>query len=324
MRSAAVALLLAACSPVQPPTEPSPRAEPVASATALEVLALPSASAAAPPAVARWKAGDVLKHMPPRCDYGRAYVNVDELLGGAAKAELARLAQKKLGESERVAGLAVFLEAFEKAGKNPYTAVKELGICFEKSEEASVAAVRIDLSGIDAPAEVLARAIEAKEGKPPKVDNEGGFVWLERSDGRVAAVGENLIVLGYARDTVAAGLGGSLIPPEFADAPRHLVWARVRDKDSSLRVSAIGDDLDVHIETEVGPSAASIASSFQALLPQLETMMTDPKQAPLRPLLPAARRASISANGERIVIATRMPKAVVREVLQGLVDSPGL
>ena len=59
------------------------------------------------------------------------------------------------------------------------------------------------------------------------------------------------------------------------------------------------------------------------MLPQLEKMIDDPKLAPLKPLLPAVRRASIQATGERVTVSTRMPKTVVREVLQSLVDSPG-
>jgi hypothetical protein len=287
-------LLLVACSPV------------------------PAATGPVPPS---WQVGGVLQHMPARCDFGRAYMNLDELLAAGSAALLAKLTSTKVPlDQDGKAALAV-MRAFENAGKNPYSTLKEVAFCFEKSSDTSVVALRIDLAGIDKPAEIVAKAIADSAGRAPKVESAGGFVWIEHRGGRVVAVGEDLILFGHTRKAVESG--AALGATDFADAARHVVWARIREKESLVKLSAIGDDLDFQLEMHHGPGAASIVSTYQAMLPMLETMVSDPKLAPLEPLLPAARRASVQASGERVLVSTRMSKTVVREVLQSLVDSPG-
>jgi hypothetical protein len=321
MRASWGLLCLVSCAAAQLPSEPSPSPSGTASAdVALEIL--PVGSATAPePAAPSWKVGGVLQHMPARCDFGRAYMNLDELLATGSAALLAKLTSTKVPvDADGKAALAV-MRAFEKAGKNPYSAVKEVAFCFEKSNDTSVVALRIDLAGVDKPAEIVAKAVADSQGKAPKVESAGAFVWVEHREGRVVAVGENLILFGHSRKAVESGAAGGAT--DFADAARHVVWVRIREKESLVKLSAIGDDFDFQLEMHHGPGAASIVSTYQAMLPTLERMIDDPKLAMLKPLMPAARRASIQASGEQILVSTRMPKTVVREVLQGLVDSPG-
>lgn len=326
MRCSFACLLLVACAPVPLTGGPVPRPSESASATpeaVLEIMPVASATAAEP--VARsWKVGGVLQHMPARCETGRAYLNLDELLADGGAALVGTLVETKLPEREDSKGLRTILDAFRKAGKDPVAALKEVALCFNKPQGDSVAALRIDMGDTEKLAELMAETIERREGKPPKVDTASGFTWIERSDGKTLAMGENLILMGDVRKNVESAARGGVAARDFGDAARYLFWLSVRENDTTVRVSAIGDDLDFQLRTLAGPNAASTASSIKTMMPQLETMVAgDPKAAPLRSLLPAARRANIQTEGDSLTVSTRMPKSVVRELLQGLVDSPG-
>lgn len=327
MRWFLLCLLLVGCTPAPTPgpTRPPPPSVTVAGSSSVGVLEiLPVASTTATVADApSWRPGGVLKHLPARCDYGRIYINVDELFAGGGTAALARLAAAKPPVDKDGKTIQTLVNAFEKAGKNAFAATKEVAICFESSDKTRVVALRIDLEGLDGPAAIVTKAIAESEGKPPKVETAGGFVWIEHRDGQTVAVGNDLIVYGHSRKAVEGSVLGSSAASEFDDAGGQVIWAHLRENDALVKLRAIGADFDFQLEMHLGPSAGSIVSSWRTMLPQLDAVMTaDAKLTPLAPLMPALQRASIQASGEQVTVSTRMPKTVVTEILQRIVDAP--
>ncbi len=325
MRWSLLCLPLVACAPVPAPV-PAPPPPHVAvaasSASALEILPVTTTTAVVAEAPS-WRPGGVLKHLPARCDHGRFYINVDDLLAGGGAAALARLAAAKLPVDKDGKTVHTLMDAFEKAGTNPFSALKEVAVCFESSDKTRVVALRIDLESVGAPAAIVAKAIAESEGKPPKVETLGDFVWIEHRDGQTVAVGGDLIVYGHSRKAVESSVPGLAVSSDFDGAASHVIWAHLRENDAIVKLRAIGADLDFQLEMHLGPSAASMVSSWRAMLPQLDAMMTaDAKLAPLAPLMPALQRASFQASGEQVTVSTRMPKSVVSEILRRLVDAP--
>jgi hypothetical protein len=313
---------MVACAPAPGATAPSPGARETAIARTVALEILPVTSTVAPSLEPpRWSPGDVLKHMPARCERGRAYANLDELLAGGGTQALAKLAQSKLPLNEDGDRMRAIVAAFEESGANPYAALKEVAFCFDKSDRASVAALRIDLSKIDKPSEVLIKSLTKRGGAPRKVETAAGLTWVEDREGNVIAIGEDLVLFGNSREAVESGAGRNVGASGFAGATNSLAWVRLDDGSATLTV--VGDDLDVELDVLLGPAAANAMASWQILVPQLDKLLESPKLAALRPLLPAAKRAKVSIAGDRAQVSSRMAKAVVREVLQGLADGPG-
>ncbi|MEO7093384.1 MAG: hypothetical protein ABI175_09045 [Polyangiales bacterium] len=170
---ALIAAMVAGCPKKNDPVPPEP--------AKIETTGVPDAAQldAVPPSYVH---GDVLKHVPERCAFGRVYVDLQGLTDAPAIAKnLARL-DDKLAEAmkgPRGDKAKEVLGLLEHAGIDPARDLRELALCAD-AEDDVVVAVGGDFGGKDVLGAV--ELLAAKEGDALEKKVAGGISYLQGKD----------------------------------------------------------------------------------------------------------------------------------------------
>jgi hypothetical protein len=177
----------------------------------------------------------------------------------------------------------------------------------------------MDFSKVEKPADTLAKALEAGEGKPWKREDAGDVAYLTHPDGKsvLAVVGKAAIVIGDTKEVVEAAVKGPDGGSAFGDARSHVVWAKMVEDDTTVTLKEAGENHDLKISMK-DKNAAKKKEELEKMAPMADELAK--KEPMLAPLLPIVKNAKATVEGEMLTLATSFPKNTVADFLKGLKD----
>jgi len=265
--------------------------------------------------------GEIIKHMPKQCDEGRVYANVGKLLSGESLATLDSLVAKGISDSKDAKKGEDALKALRDGGIDPVKSLKEVAVCANKDDKKTLVVLNVDMSKSEKPADTIAKAIEAGGEKAPKREESNGISFLQPKEGKawIGIVGKDRIFVAEDKAMIEAAVKGGDGASEFGDAASHVIWAKMADKEISVMVKEAGADFDINVKGKVGAKEAEKAKAdFEKLKPEIDKMADKLPMA--KPLLPAAKNATITVDGDYATLTTKLPKAAITEFMTGLKD----
>lgn len=266
-------------------------------------------------------AGSVLKYMPKDCEETRAYANIAKIFPESTHAALDTLIAKGVAEggADAKKGEEV-IKVLKDGGIEPSKALKEFALCANKDDNKTVAAIGVDFSNADKPADVIAKAMETGTGVAPKREEIDGVTFLQTKDGKawLAVIGKDTIVTSKGKDTLQAAIKGAGGEAEFAESAGHVVWVKAPSDEVDVKVKESGDNFDVVAKIKAGAQAAKVEADWTKMQPEIDKMAD--KMAFLKPLLPAAKNAKLTVDGEILNVTTNFPKNAIGDTLNAIKD----
>jgi hypothetical protein len=289
----------------------------------------PGGAASGAPAGGPYERASLLAYLPTECPEGRAYVDVQKMLGGDGGA-VKDLVEKLVSTTskDKAKGEAVLAE-LRKGGLDPAVSVREIAACVLAGRQPLVV-FGIDTSKSKDATQTLFEAISAGEGKDKvTLVDEGGMKVIKNPRGELMAmVAPNVLVLAKSVDRLkeaAKAPGGTA---GFADAPAHVLWMRLRGReDVDVSVAEKGKDYEMTaLFPPSGPMVAKLKSDPKGVAEAYESeAQKRAKQiegSPLKNLASAVKAAKWSVDGDRVKVAATSPQSVVVETIKVVLATP--
>jgi hypothetical protein len=261
---------------------------------------------------------DVLKHMPKDCDEGRIFVAASKLISAESADILNGLTTQGLAQSKDAKKSEEVVKILKDGGIEPMKQLTDVAMCMGK-EKKTVMVAAVDFSKADKPADTIAKALEAGDGKPWKREDAGDVVYLSNPDGKsvMAVVGKAAVVIGDTKELVEAAVKGPDGGAAFGDARSHVVWAKMVEDDTTVTLKEAGENHDLKISMK-DKNAAKMKEDMEKMAPMADEFAK--KEPMVAPLLPIAKNAKATVEGEVLTLTTSFPKNTLADFLKGLKD----
>jgi len=271
----------------------------------------------------------LLAYLPTECPDGRAYIDVQKMLGGDGGAVKELIEALIAGTTKDKGQAEAVLAELRAGGLDPATSVREIAACVLSGRKPLVA-FGIDASKAKDATQTLFAAISKGEGADKvKLVDEGGLKVIKNPRGELLAmVAPNVLVLAKTVDRLkesAKSPGGTA---GFAEAPAHVLWLRLTGKDHvDVSVANKGKDYElIGLFPPTGPMIAKIKTdpkgTAEAYELQAQMQAAQLAGSPFASLAAAVKAAQWSIEGERMKVTAKAPKSVVVQSMKSALENP--
>lgn len=278
---------------------------------------------------APYERASLLAYLPTECPDGRAYVDVQKVLGGDGGAVKDLIEKLVAGGTKDKAKSEAVLSALRAGGLDPATSVREIAACVLANRQPLVA-FGLDTSKSKDPTQTLFDALSAGEGKDKvKLVDEGGMKVIKNPRGELMAmVTPNVLVLAKNVDRLkesAKAPGGTA---GYADAPAHVLWMRLTGREMvDVSIAEKGSEyLMTGLFPPSGPMVAKMKTDPKGVVEGYETeAQSRAKQlegTPLKNLAAVVKSAKWSTEGERVKVEAKAAQSVVVETIKIVLATP--
>jgi hypothetical protein len=268
-------------------------------------------------AVAR-KSTDLRTFMPAKCDAGRLFIDLDQLLP-ADEGSLDALATARLARGASPEQIKKAVEQLKAAGIRPGKAVEAIALCATEEPSLSIAALQLDVGKAKDPATIVADTVKTLTGNELERDELDGLplLWSRRANtGYFLFVNKNVVLLGDSRSALEEASRGGRGEAAFAGAKGKVVWGDLAyPKPLSIDTTVSGTSFAVRLRATIGAVKASIVQDQLAKHPE-KIDEIGKKYPPLEPLVPIIKAARYEPVGDELRISAILPKKTLPEVLE--------